>query len=398
MSLSDMERPAILGGIPIRPAGPPDWPRRDPLVQDALLRLIESGDWGRYHGTHVPKLYQSLSDFHGIEHVLPCSSGTAGIELALRGLGVQADDEVILAGYDFKANFQNILCVRAVPVLVDLDPVTWQLDSNQLETALSSRTRAILISHLHGGTVNVNQVRSVAQRHGLPIVEDVCQCPGALIKGQRAGTWGDVSVMSFGGSKLLTCGRGGAVLTARLDIAERIKRYIQRGNESYPLSEMQAAIITPQLEQLDELNSDRRDFVQELCSEIQDIHGLRILQCPTRDVLPAYYKVGFRYDSSGFAGLRRSQFVAAMRAEGIAMDSGFRSLHLVHSKRRFRAVGELGQATLADQQMLTLHHPILLESRISVKEIVAAIVRVRDWAEVIRERIACEEDASASPF
>ena len=394
MSFRNTERPAILGGTPVRPAGPPGWPRSDPLVQEIFSGLIESGNWGRYHGPHLPELCRQLADFHDLEHVLTCCSGTAGVELALRGLGVQPDDEVILAGYDFKANFQNVLCLKAIPVLVDLDRATWQLDPDQFSAALSERTRAIVISHLHGGLVDGGKIRPIAQRHGIPILEDICQCPGASFGGQRVGKWGDVSVLSFGGSKLLTSGRGGAILTARTEIAERIKRYVLRGNDAYPLSEMQAAILSPQLRQLDELNQCRRNFVEKLCSATRELAGLKVLQRPTGNAQPAYYKVGFQYDSSHFAGLQRGSFVEALRAEGIAMDAGFRALHLIHAKSRFRAVGDLKQASLADQQMVTLHHPVLLEGESSVKEIVSAIVRVRDWADEIRERVPSADDTS----
>ena len=383
MNFQNTERPAILGGKPIRPTGPPTWPGRDPQVEIAIRNLVETGDWGRYHGPHVPELCRRLAEFHGVEHVLPCSSGTAAVELALRGVGVSADDEVILAGYDFKANFQNILCVRAIPVLVDLDPSTWQLDGSRLATAITDRTRAILISHLHGGLVDMPKVRQIADERGIPVIEDICQSPGARLYGRLAGKWGDVSVLSFGGSKLLTAGRGGAVLTSRTDIAERIKRYVHRGNDAYPLSEAQAAIVRPQIDQLDLLNECRRQSVQRLCSRLGDGAGLTILQSPDENLVPAYYKVGFRYRAESFGGLPRSMFVESLRAEGIAFDPGFRGLHLIHASRRFRAAGELTQASRADAEMLTLHHPVLLHGNEAVDEVAAAIEKVGKWAEEI---------------
>ena len=223
--------------------------------------MFKTGEWGRYHGPHVPELCRRLAEFHQVAHVLLCSSGTAAVELALRGVGVDSGDEVILAAYDFKANFQNILCVGAIPVLIDVQPETWQLDVAGLESAMSKRTRAIVISHLHGGVVATHEVRQFADAHRIAVIEDACQSPGAFIHGRRAGTWGDVGILSFGGSKLLTAGRGGALLTTRPEIAERIKRYVQRGNDAYPLSELQAAVLRPQLEQLDERNGRRQSAV-----------------------------------------------------------------------------------------------------------------------------------------
>lgn len=130
---------------------------------------------------------------------------------------------------------------------------------------------------------------------------------------ESAGTWGDVSVLSFGGSKLLTAGRGGAILTGRTDVAERIKRYVQRGNEAYPLSEVQAAIVCAQIEELDRLNEFRRNAVRTLCRKLADVVDMDLLQGPSDDVQPVYYKVGFRYSAGNFGGLLRSQFVHAMR-------------------------------------------------------------------------------------
>src|SRR5262245_22321729 len=112
MSSPDSSLPAILGGPPIRPSGPPTWPRMEESVNQVLRAMVESGDWGRYHGPHLPNLCRLLAEFHGVEHVLPCSSGTAAMELALRGVGVQEGDEVVMAAYDFKSNFQNVLHLK----------------------------------------------------------------------------------------------------------------------------------------------------------------------------------------------------------------------------------------------------------------------------------------------
>jgi len=386
MTDSADHRPAILGGTPVRPAGPATWPPHNPSIQSVLQKLIESGDWGRYHGPHCPDLAQRLAAYQGVEHAWLCSSGTAAVELALRGLGVGQGDEVIMAGYDFKANFQNILCLQATPVLIDLNPTTWQLDVDGIEAALSSRTRAIIASHLHGGLVDMPRLRQVADRHQLGLVEDACQNPGATIGGRRVGAWGDVGVLSFGGSKLLSAGRGGALLTSRADIIERIKRYVLRGNDAYPLSEMQAAVLRPQLEELDQQNIRRHAFVRQLATNLKDVSGLALLPILDDSTQPAYYKVGFRYSASAIDGLPKDLFAEALRAEGIAFDPGFRSLHLIHATRRFRAADILTQATLADTQMLTLHHPVLLEGDAAITEITTAIEKVQQHAAEIRGR------------
>ena len=261
-----------------------------------------------------------------------------------------------------------------------------QLDVSQLQAAITPKTRAILVSHLHGGVVDIRRVREIAEPRGIAVIEDACQNPGAMLYGKRAGTWGDVGVLSFGGSKLLTAGRGGAVLTAQSSIAERVKRYVLRGNDAYPLSEIQAALIAPQLHALDAMNAQRCRAVLQIRSALSDIEGLTPLQLPTAELQPGYYKLGFCFSATDF-GLSREHFVSALRAEGVAIDAGFRGNHLIHGSRRFRAVGELTQATRADEHIVTLHHPVLIEEERAIAQVGDAVQRVHRHAAQI-SRIA----------
>ena len=382
--MSDL--PAILGGPPVRPQGPPTWPLIDDATRQVLALLAADGSWGRYHGPHCDALIAALQRQLACEHVLLCSSGTAAVELALRGVGVKPGDEVILAAYDFKANFTNVLTLGATPVLVDVRVDDWQLDLDQAEAALSAQTRAVIASHLHGGVVDMPKLRELADRHGFAIIEDACQSPGATVAGRPAGMWGDVGVYSFGGSKLLTAGRGGAVFTNRADVAQRIRLYTQRGNDAYPLSEMQAAVLLPQMSQLDERNQQRSENVAALASLLSNVGGLDVIRSAVADSAPAFYKLGLRYNATAFSNLARDHFAEAMRAEGIALDAGFRALHLTHARGRYRAVGELSVATAVDAAALTLHHPVLLGGNAEIREIDAAFDKIRFQAALIDVR------------
>src|SRR5205823_4882353 len=114
----------------------------------------------------------------------------------------------------------------------------------------------------------------------LRVIEDAAQAPGALVQGRKAGTWGDVGVLSFGGSKLLTAGRGGAILSSCADIVQRIRAWTFRGNHINPLSELQAAVLLPQLDKLDERNQQRWQSVQLLRNYLTDVPGFRLLENP----------------------------------------------------------------------------------------------------------------------
>jgi dTDP-4-amino-4,6-dideoxygalactose transaminase len=373
--------PALLGGPPVRPQGPPPWPLLDEDVLHALQAAYHDGSWGKYHGGHVERLEQRLRDYHQIEHAAVCGSGTFAIELALRALRVGPGDEVILAAYDYPGNFLSVHAVGAVPVLVDLAPDRWTLDPGRLAAAVSPATRAVIVSHLHGSVAPLREFVAAAQ--GLAVIEDAAQAPGGLVQGQRAGTWGDAGVLSFGGSKLLTAGRGGVLLTRRADVAQRARVLLGRGNNLVcPLSELQAAVLLPQLDRLDARNAHRARSVALLTERLARVAGLRGFVNQEVDNQPGYYKLGFRLDAERL-GLPREHFVAALRAEGIAFDEGFRALHRGRSPSRFRRAGDLAEADRAHDQTVVLHHPVLLGGLQEIEEVIRAVEKVVAHAEEI---------------
>lgn len=373
------------------PEGPPDWPLADDEVLAALQAAYASGDWGRYHGRNCAALAEEIARFHGVAHAALCCSGTIAVELALRGVGVGADDEVVLAGYDFPGNFRAVEAVGARVVLVDVHESNWNFDPDQLAAACGQKTKAVVVSHLHGGIVPLRGLVETARSRGLCVVEDACQCPGATVEGRRAGTWGDVGVWSFGGSKLLTAGRGGALFTDSALIQQRIKVASERGNDAFPLSELQAAVLLPQVARLDERNAMRAASVQRLLVALAKTVGVRPLVNAAGDTQPAYYKLGLklapeelrvvagvssgeRADFSSAAAVR-DEFLAAVRAEGVALDDGFRGFSL-RGSRRCRKLGELRQSQLAAERMMLLHHPVLLSPAETIDRVAAAIARV----------------------
>ena len=374
MSLSHTKL-AIDGAAPSVPEGPPDWPPADEDVRSALLAAYEDGSWGRYHGPHCERLRELLVEMHGVDHVRVCSSGTIAVELALRGLGVEPGEEVILAGYDFPGNFRAIEAVGATAVLVDIDPNTWCLDARGIEAAAAEQTRAVIVSHLHGGMAAMREIMAIAGARGLKGVEDACQAPGASVDGRVAGCWGDVGVLSFGGSKLLTAGRGGAIVTRDAAVEQRARVFAQRGNDAFPLSEIQAAVLCPQLAKLAERNKRRVEAAERLRQQLLDIEGLVGVQNAS-DASPSYYKLAWRYDPSYWGDTQRERFLATMQAEGVALDEGFRGFTR-RSSRRCRRVGNLEHAGRAAGQTVLLHHPVLLAPNATIDRVAQAFAKVR---------------------
>lgn len=376
-----IDRPALLGGEPVRPQGPPPWPPRDPAIEAALYAALAEGTWGQYQAGHVDRLEQEIRRLWNVAHVLCCGSGTYAVELGLRALGVHPGDEILMAAYDYPPNFLTVHALGAMPVLVDLAPSDWQMDVTRLEEVRTERTRVVLASHLHGGLVQMRALRSWADTHGLKILEDAAQCPGAVVDGRPAGTWGDAGVLSFGGSKPLSAGRGGALLTPQAQVHQRARLQLLRGgNVVCPLSEMQAIVLLPQLAALAARNEQRRQAIARLGSLLP----LRRFQNRESDQ-PAFYKVGWQYDAATF-GLSRARFVAALRAEGIAFDEGFRGLHVGRSGSRFRATGSLDEATRAAGGAVILHHPVLLEGTTALEEIAHAVSKIQAHAEELERQ------------
>ncbi|MGD9721522.1 MAG: DegT/DnrJ/EryC1/StrS family aminotransferase [Pirellulales bacterium] len=365
---------ALHGGPPVLSGPRAPWPPSDERIRDALQEAWSDGSWGRYHGPHSARLAAALAEWHGTEFVTLCCSGTFAVELALRGLGIGPSDEVILAGYDFPGNFRAIEAASARPVLVDIEADGCLLDLEQLTAAIGPHTRAVIVSHLHGTLADMPRLMDWAQRSGVAVVEDACQVTGATIAGRAAGSWGDVGVLSFGGSKLLTAGRGGALLTANPEIHQRAKVFAHRGNDAFPLSELQAAVLVPQLEALAASNAARAANVERLRQRVASPAALTAICNRASDASPAYYKAAWRFEPQA-AVVEIDEFVAALQAEGAPIDRGFRGF-AGRSARRCRKVGALPHSRRAAQTTLLLHHPILLEPPERMDALAQAIGKV----------------------
>ena len=333
-----------------------DWPRNDPDVLAALQETFATGDWGRYHGEQCKAFVQELASYHAVEHVQLCASGTVAVELALHGLGITPGDEVVIAGYDFPGNFRAVEAVGARPVLVDVKDGCWTFSAEILRGAVASETKAVIVSHLHGNLAPILEIADECQRLGLRLVEDACQVTGAMIDGKRAGSVGDAGVLSFGGSKLLTSGRGGAVLTDQPDVAQRIRIRNDRGNEAFPLSELQAAVLRPQLRKLDELNRQRLSSVALLRKRLGEKGALRWAPASSGQVSSAYFKLGAFLEPQT---VDREAWVAEAVRNGVPVGSGFRGFYR-RSARRCRQVGELVNSRRASERTVLMHHPALL--------------------------------------
>ncbi len=387
--------PAVLGGTPVFPNGLPDVPGALEPVRAALLDAWHDGSWGKYQGRHGQRLIEEIQALHsegeagGADPVfveLFCSA-TVAIEMALRAVGAGPGTEVVLAAYDYPGNLLNVLACGATPVLVDIDPESGQMDVGQAAEAITERTRAIIASHLHGAMVPVAQLRELADEEGVVLIEDAAQMPGAVVQGRRAGGWGHMGVISFGGSKLLSAGRGGALLTRDRALLLRVRRQAMRGpNQAFTLSELQAAVLVPQIRALDQADEQRLEAARTLARLLEPIEALRPFtnKTPGR---PGFYKYGLWFDPAAATPLSREALIWALRSEGVPIAGGFRALHVGRSPRRFRKLGSLTHATAAHDRTLVLHHSALRGDPALLERLVHAMQRVLEYRSAVMERL-----------
>ena len=364
---------AFEGGDAVFPSGPPTWPVADDEVLNSVQAALADGSWGRYEDRWTEQLAEQLATLSGCNEVMLCSSGTVAVEVALRAVDVQPGDEVILAAYDFPGNFRAIEALGARPVIVDVVENGWVIDAQQVAEAVQPETKAVLFSHLHGQLADCKALQNVCKENNLALIEDVCQMPGGLLDNQPLGSYGDVSVFSFGGSKLLSSGRGGAIATSDPEFFQRAKIYCNRGNEAFPLSQLQAAALLPQLAKLESRNDIRFKSVQQIWDATADLNYLtRLQQIVDVPHSPAFYKLPWLLDVS----IRtRDEFVTIGKAEGLAIDVGFRGFTR-RSVKRCRTHGTLINSRIASQQTVILHHPILLESEPLVELVAMALIKI----------------------
>jgi dTDP-4-amino-4,6-dideoxygalactose transaminase len=344
-------KPQVSADLGTFPSWPPDWSE----IGEAIAKAVSCGDWGRYRGESYAELIRRISEFAATKHVRLVGSGSIAIELALRGLGVSQKDQVVLCGYDYPGNFRAIELMGARPVLVDVDRTSYSIDPNELERVSSQSVVAVLVSHLYGVPAQIKAIREICDRRGWMLVEDACQTPGMTIQGMPAGSWGDVGVFSFGGSKPLTAGNGGAILTRDNAVATRLGAYLDRPSDSIPLSELQAAALLPQLDRLDQCNQIRGETIQSILQEVPwMVDGVGERRPGDQSTC---YKLAFESESRDTES--RDAVLASLSQLGLPVGPGYRSMHR-SSDRRCGKIGPLDRCRTLDDQLCLLDHSVLL--------------------------------------
>jgi dTDP-4-amino-4,6-dideoxygalactose transaminase len=259
------------------------------------------------------------------------------LDICMRAIGLQAGDEVITTPYTFFATSACVLNNNALPVYVDIDRHSYNLDPQRIEEAITERTRAILPVHFSGELADMEAIGRIAAKHHLQVIEDAAQAQGVSLQGGRyAGSFGEGAIFSFQASKCLNAGEGGAILTNSDALAEQAwsLRHCgrQRGGLWYEhhqlgwnsrLSEWQGAILRSQLRRLPRQNARRMANVRYFLDRLRGLEGLTPVQLHPQGENHSHCLVMLRYDAAQWGGLTRARFLEAINAEGVPATGGY---------------------------------------------------------------------------
>ena len=331
------------------------WPRWDKREEDALLKVLHSGKWGRTSGgTTLKEFETAFAEKMGAKFCLATSSGTTALLTSLGALGIGPGDEVILPAYTFVATFNVITSNYALPVFVDADPATFQLDPKKIAQAVTSNTKLLLPVHMGGSVADLDAIKAEAGKHRVQLLEDACQAPLAEWRGRQVGTAGIGGCVSFQASKNLTAGEGGAILTNDENFLNLCYNFhLPGGNRpapssgraaNYRLTEFQAGVLLAQLTRLEDNAKIRDANAAHLTAMLDKIPGITPARLTPGCTRSAYHFYMFRYDQREFENLPREKFFRALAAEGITAGGGYKNLttmphvHALASNRHYLRV------------------------------------------------------------
>jgi len=301
-----------------------------------LLECIESG-WISSEGPFIKEFEQKFAARVNRKHGIAVTNGTAALDAAVDALGIGPGDEVIMPTFTIISCITQIVRCGAKPVLIDSDPITWNMDVTQIEAKITERTKAIMVVHIYGLPVDMAPVLDIAKRHGLKIIEDAAEMHGQTFKGLPCGSFGDISTFSFYPNKHLTTGEGGMIVTDDDELAEACrslrnlcfqphKRFVhERLGWNLRMTNMQAAIGLAQMERLDDFVQRKRLMGRRYTELLADIPGVQLPLSHTGYADNIYWVYGMILDES--TGLNGEETMKLLATRGIGSRPFFYPMH-----------------------------------------------------------------------
>ncbi|MDT7877540.1 MAG: DegT/DnrJ/EryC1/StrS family aminotransferase [Candidatus Caldarchaeales archaeon] len=406
-----MARLAVKGGEPVASDLSrlvPHWPTLSGREREALIRVLEGRRWCRlYPGSYCEAFEAAFAEYHHAKHGIAVANGTVALELALKTVGVKQGDKVAVPAVTFIASASAATELGAIPVFVDVDPETGNISPRHLKEVVDEvDVKAVVAVHYGGNPINFDKIRPILAQRGIKLIEDCAHAHGSEWRGRRVGAIGDIGGFSFQESKSLTAGEGGIVLTdsdeyaGKARLIHNIGRVVGRpGYEHYILSsnyrmtEFQAALLLAKMDEFKEQVEIKHRNGEYLASKLRKIDGIEPQKMEDGVTKRGYYYFVFRYDAERFAGLTKSRFIEALRAEGVPADTGYgmplyrqrafgreEFLEVMPPGTQYPGYDQLylpGAEAFTRSEVTLLHH-ILLAERHALDLVVAAVEKIKE--------------------
>ena len=321
---------AIFGGEKtIKEGQIKNWPPIDKIDQDYVMNSLK----GEKHtfGPNCVEFEKEFAHWNGNKYAITTNSGTAALHMCVAGCGLGVGDEVIVPAYSWSSSATCILHHNCIPVFVDINYETMNIDVDKIEEAITEKTKAIIVVHLHGLAVEMDKVIEIAKKYNLKVIEDACQAHGAKYKGKKVGTFGDCAAFSFNQNKCLCSGEGGMFVTDNEEIYEKAKMLWSFGEIRRPLedrdyhayalgwmyrnNDLTAAFGRAQLTKLDRYLEIQKKNASVLTEVIKDIEGIKLPYIPDGCEHNWYnYTIRIQPEKLGYSGDERNLRDAIMKA------------------------------------------------------------------------------------
>lgn len=304
----------------------------DEVEKEAALRVLEKGEISGFSGDCIPAFERKFADFCGASEAVAVSNGTTALHLALVTLNIVKDDEVIVSSFTNMATFFAVLYQGAKPVPVDSELGTWNIDVSKIEEKITSRTKAIMVVHIYGHSVDMDPVLELAKKYHLYVIEDAAEAHGATYKGKRVGSLGDIGCFSFYANKIITTGEGGMMTFADPKVAQRARmlKSLAFGIENkfmhqdvgynYRMTNLQAAIGLAQMSKIDEILAKKRAMAAYYLEELKDVAGLML---PIEKPYATNVYWMFNVVLDGALRGKRSEVMRALKQKGVETREDF---------------------------------------------------------------------------
>ncbi len=294
-------------------------------------------NWISFEGPFVKKFEQGMAELTGRKYAVAVSNGSVALDTAVLALKIGEGDEVIMPTFTIMSCAAPLVRVGAKPVLVDSDPYTWNMNVDDIESKITSKTKAIMVVHIYGLPVDMDPVLELAKKYNLYIIEDAAEMHGQTYKGRPCGNFGDISTFSFYPNKHITCGEGGMVLTDDAELSERCsairnlffspkKRYIHEElGYNFRMTNVQAALGVAQLEKIDRTIAKKRHIGTVYNELFKGIDGLQLPVEKTDYADNIYWVYGIILEDN--LPIDADEFMKRLGAEGIGCRGFFWGMH-----------------------------------------------------------------------